>query len=227
MKCIKYFSILFILFFCVGCASSFQRGVMEENIFFSSSQPKIKIKIDSSFEYLGKMKKMDVIEVHSYTNTFKTTEAFIFGNIGDDNTFKNGVVINFISLGDRDTEFITDGFSWIKYQLESKTIKINKKTYQKSIFPAPFFFRNEIRNIIFDKEYVIPNSFLMQGLSRNVSLNNNMIMQIYYMDEISSFNKEKNYELSEWIDINKLREDQQKRLNEFMTTCQKNIQFLE
>ncbi len=52
-------------------------------------------------------------------------------------------------------------------------------------------------------------------------------MQIYYMDEISSFNKEKNYELSEWIDINKLREDQQKRLNEFMTTCQKNIQFLE
>ena len=52
-------------------------------------------------------------------------------------------------------------------------------------------------------------------------------MEIYYMEEVSGFNKEKKYECLEWKEMKKLKEDQQKRLDEFMTACQKNIQFLE
>jgi len=54
-----------------------------------------------------------------------------------------------------------------------------------------------------------------------------VLMHIFYMEEISSFNKEKEYSMSEWIETNKLREDQQKRLDEFKTAFKKNVLFLE
>jgi hypothetical protein len=223
----KYFLFLFILLFSTGCAN-IERNVSDENVFFSTDIPKIKIKIDSSLKYIGKMKKTDSEGLDMADNFFEKHEAFIFGNIGDDNTFKKGVIIQFNSLTTMYVSYSTDYFSGIKYILKpTKSIKINNKNYQQCIFPARFYFQNEIRDIIFDQGYVIPNWFLMRGFSRNVSSKNNVVMLIYYMEEISSFNKENEYSISDWKEINKLREDQQKRLDEFMTECQKNVRFLE
>jgi hypothetical protein len=226
MERMKYFLLLFILFLSAGCAG-IERNVSEENIFFSTLSPKIKIKIDSSFKYIGKIKKIDLKDFDSYSY-YERNEAFIFGNIGDDNTLKKGVIINFISEDEMRLFFNTDVFSWVNSKLEPiEIIKINGKNYQQCIFQAPFFFRNEIRDVIYDKGYVIPNWFLIKGLSKTVSTRNDVLMHIFYMEEISSFNKEKEYSISEWMEINNLREDQQKRLDEFKTECQKNVRFLE
>ncbi len=225
MERVNYFLLLFILLLSAGCAG-IERNVSEENIFISSKIPKIKIKIDSSFKYLGKMKKMEEVKYQLPDRTGQQRlEAFIFGNIGDDNTYDKGVIITFSSL--EYGRYVLDLFEWVKYKLESKIIKINNKRYQQCIFLHLFFFQNEISNIIYDKGYVIPNCFLIQGLSRNVSPTNNEVMVIYYMEEVSSFNKEKKYECLEWKEMKKIKEDQQKRLDEFKTECQKNVRFLE
>ncbi len=226
----KYFLLLFILLLITGCAGldKIERNVSEENIFFSTISPKIKIKIDPSFKYIGKMKTADRNEIPGGPYYFERHEAFIFGNIGDDNTFKKGLIIRLSSLDTIYIYYYDDLFEWVEYKLEpTKTIKINKKNYQQCIFPLSFFFRNEMRDVIYDKGYVIPNWFLIQGLSKVVSTKKDVMMYIYYMEEVSSFNKEKEYSISEWMDINNLREDQQKRLDEFKTSCQKNVRFLE
>ncbi len=96
----KYFLLLFILLLITGCAGldKIERNVSEENIFFSTISPKIKIKIDPSFKYIGKMNTVERNVVPNGPSFFERHEAFIFGNIGDDNTYKKGVIINFVSV---------------------------------------------------------------------------------------------------------------------------------
>lgn len=140
MKCMKHL-LFFILFLSAGCAGfqEAERSVNDENIFFSTRAPKVKIKIDPSLRYIGKIKKTDVIDFESYDTGYETHEVFIFGDIGGYNTYKKGTIIILSHLDKHGSYYTTDYFSGVKYKLAHKTVKINKKNYQQCVFPAPFF----------------------------------------------------------------------------------------
>ena len=158
---------------------------------------------------------------------FETTEIHIYGEKGANNMLSKGltIIIKRLNRG----AYFADKFGWIPndYKLESEIKKINGKNYHQCIFASSFFFETRVRDIVYDNGYVIPSCLLLKGLARDFSAEGDSVMFIYYFEDISNFGTPRKYYCSEWIGINKLKEDQQKRLDAFKTASQTNIKFSE
>jgi hypothetical protein len=201
-----------------------ERTVLQDNVFYSSTSPKIKIKIHSDFKYIGKVEKLKWSEsVEKTATTHFEGESYLFGHIEDDKILK-GVVIRIFTLGETHWHWSADLFSWVKDNLDSGDMKIEGKRYQRIVSVSRLFSKDEA-DFISDKGYIIPSCFLVKGLGRIVSADGRTKMYIFYIEDIRHIHGIK-YSCRDWINKNMLTNEQEEFLKEFIDRSEKNIQIL-
>jgi hypothetical protein len=214
------------LIFTFGCAGlKPERSVLQNNIFYSSASPKVRMKIHSDFKYIGKAEKHGQAEdADTKGTTFVENESYLFGHI-EDNRMLKGVLIKISTIREAHWSWLPDLFPKVKNKLESSVMKIQGKSYQHIVAAFTRVFSKYEEDFIIDKGYIIPNLFLMKGLGRLVGADNKTKIYIFYAEDISRI-KDKEYSYGNWRNRYMLTNEQQEFMKGFIDRSEKNIQIL-
>jgi hypothetical protein len=202
-----------------------ERGV-RNNVFYSSSNPKINIKINPDFKYLGKVEKNNYVYYKDFPvggGSFFKSEEYVFGYINDNNTLTQGVWIIIKTLNEG--YWLPDLYSSWKFKLDSGFVKVHGKTYQYSIQAFERVFEKEVKKMIIDNGYRILNCYLVKGISSLIGVDDKTMINIFYIEDIN-YNQDSRYQCTDyWKNVNMLTDEQRIHLNEFRKRSEINIQI--
>jgi len=207
------------MFSCAGMET--KRGV-QDNIFYSSSNPKINIKINPDFTYTGseiqdqcvydrtkdenpivKRGKLHWAGSTPLHNVFARKESHKFYN----SELKRRIKIDISTITTQEHFWLSDRlFDQVKNKLASGVVSINGKKYQYCVF-------TDMSSL--------GNCWLVKSLGRIVSAKSDSKMNIIYEE-----NLEGKYTCSDWEKAYLLNNDQKVFLNEFIESGEKDIQIL-
>lgn len=189
------------LLIAYGCAGSNTiRTVEDENVFYSSYNPKIRIKINPEYTFI---KKTDVGDTGFGTGLGEKSanikvNKFLFL---DRNSGKNrGVEIILKELVSPRWFFKPVIFK-IKNPFDSGKVKIHGKNYQHCTYAVKR-----------QNDYM-----LIRGIGRLVGANKNAMIVVYYFEPVGG----------DWSNRDLLTTNQKTLINQFAEDSQKDIQFLE
>jgi hypothetical protein len=208
--------LLFVLFsfLFIGCAGQKVKRVVQDNIFYSSNEPEISIKVDPNFKYLGKTEESKYGEFENLQGNPGPQHKrafYIFGEIGDNNTLKKaiGIDINSIDKG----YFLPDLFDNVKYKLDSGTVKIGGEIYEYFITPRPSL-PKIVRKAMKDKGYVLSNCYMYKVIGTIFGPEEQDLLKIYYAEDVYHING-LNYRCKDWRNKELLEDDQKTLLKKF------------
>jgi hypothetical protein len=184
-----------------GCAGSERvRTVQDDNIFYSSSTPKIRIKINSDFKLDKETDNLDTGFSTGYgekSSTQKITKFLLIDRVSGK---RRGVEIVIVELTSPGWSFNPKIFK-PKNQFDSGKIKIQGNNYQYCTYA--------VRK---------PNNYLLvKGMGRIVGAKGNAMILIYYLEQATG----------DWSNKARLITEQIKQLNEFIEDSKRDIQILE
>ncbi len=223
----KYMNLFYSMIACFmltfGCVKA-ERKVLDKNIFYSSKNPLLNIKVDPELKFIG---KANANIYRDYTTspggTFHKNEAYIFGRIHN-NTLQSAVIISFSTM--RQGHYLPDVFSKIKNKIDSGSLKINNKRFHFCIYASssPLVSYQEI--FLDDKGYVIPNCFLVKAYCRRTSIrnDNDTRVTIKYLEDIFHGT---GYRCRDWKNVNAFEKEQSKFLTQFVKRSEQSMQILE
>jgi hypothetical protein len=219
---VLYFFIAVCFAFTFGCAGMTpERGVRQDNTFYSSAFPKLEVNIHPDFEYIGKAEekehKKDVQQRGTHASD---RESYLFGYI-EDAKIKKGVVVRIQTLVATRAYWLPDIFGRVKNKLDSGTVKIQGRTYQYMVVASSRMGRKYERDFITNKGYIIPNAFLVKVLGKINGSKDEILIHIDYFEDISD-----KYSRRDWIDKDTLTTEQQSFLEAFNVRSEENIQIL-
>ena len=200
LMAIRYFFIA-SFFIILGCGGSkIERTVLDDNIFYSSNRPKIRIKINSDFRFEeGKAEKdfgSSDLSGERTTNV-KINKYFFKDRISG----KPREVIITIQELTTPTWYFQPNIFNAENEFDSGKIKIQGKTYQYCIFAV-----------------ARPNNdLLVRAIGRISGTDNNCMIKIVYLEQVTG----------DWSNIDLLTADQQRKLNEFSEDSKRDIQIIE
>lgn len=192
--------IIVCILWTFGCAGERVRTVQDDNIFYSSSTPKIRIKINPDFKLDKETDNQDAGFSTGYgekTSNRKTTKFLFIDRVSGK---RRGVEIVI-------TELLAHGWSFSanifksENPFDSGRIKIQGCNYQYCTFA--------VRQ---PKNYL-----LVKGIGRIVGGNSNAMIVIYYFEQSTG----------DWSNKSTLTPENKKQLNEFVEASNRDIQILE
>jgi len=127
MRCLLKLAIIICCTILIPSCASFQitRTVSENNIFFSSAQPELRIKVNKSFTYRGNKENAFTERCYDDRSAHLERETFIFENRMDDRF----LCIDISRLTDPKTFFLKD-FIGMSPPLDSGTVDFKDGTYR-------------------------------------------------------------------------------------------------
>ena len=192
--------LFFVLTICACSGTEVKRSVMDDNIFFSSSKPKISIKIDPSFKMAKEDEKstlgFDTRGGEKASNV--KIEQYIFSGKGSNKA--KAVMIEFQELTSPKWKFNPTLFK-APNVYDSGSLKIHGKSYQYMVFA--FFHKSGAYNIV-------------RGYGRRVGSEDNAMIRIYYLERVAG----------DWSNLKMLNPQQQRYLNDFIEASKKDIEIL-
>lgn len=206
-----------------GCVKV-ERKVLDNNIFYSSKNPLLNIKVNPELEFIG---KADAKIYRDYTTspggTFHKNEAYIFGRIHE-HTLQSAVIISFTTM--RKGYYLPDVFSKIKNKIDSGSLKINKKRFHFCVYASSSPLVSYQETFLDDKGYVIPNCFLVKAYNRRTSIRNedDTLVTISYLEDIFY---RTGYRCKDWKNVNAFAKEQSEFLTEFVKRSEQSMQILE
>jgi hypothetical protein len=190
----------FVLAICACAGTDVQRSMVDDNIFFSSSKPKIRIKIDSAFKLIK-----DNINTASGFDTRGTdrssnvkVEQYYF--LGSAPKMNKSIMIEFKELTSPRWQFDSTLFK-ADNVYDSGSINIHGKSYQYMVFAFPD--QGDTYNIV-------------RGYGRRVGANSNAIICVYYLERVAG----------DWRNLKRLSSEQQTHLDKFIEDSKKDIEIL-
>lgn len=166
------------LFFS-GCAAFKIERKVVGNTFYSSF-PQLNIEVHSEFEYLGNFTKDVVAEAATGNTTLQTNWEYYVFAVSQQHKVQKALIVNIIKI---ETYFISDLFRNTKDKLDSGICKLGGKHYQHCTTLAYNLVRNEARDYLADRGYVLPCG-LMQGFARTYGPRRNTGILILYFEGI-------------------------------------------
>jgi hypothetical protein len=185
----------------LGCAGTkVERTVQDDNIFYSSNRPKIRIKINPDFRFQEEKDEKDFgsNELSGERTTNVKINKFFFQNRISG---KSRMVIITIQELTTPTWYFQPKIFDVENEFDSGKIKIQGKTYQYCIFAV-----------------ARPNNdLLVRAIGRISGTDNNCMIKIVYLEQVTG----------DWSNIDLLTADQQRKLNEFTEDSKRDIQIIE
>jgi len=223
---IRFFYIFLCLLFVFSCATLAVKRDVQNNVFYSSYNPKTKIDINSDIPFINKYEyDSGVIQFMSGEGggTNYKSEIYMFAQVGDGNIINKAVCIEIHKL--------TSGF-WthdllvkIQNRLDSGVIKYHGEAYQYAIFVSSNLLGNKLRRDV-SKEGVIASSCYLSRKLGRIADRDDTLIYVTYAEDIF-YNKSINkYKCSEWQKAITLTLDQKLFLAEFIHRCEKAVKIL-
>jgi hypothetical protein len=197
----KLILLIIAIGFLFGCAGLERiRTVQDDNIFYSSSTPKIRIKINPDFKFENETDSHERgygFDSGERSSNIKVDKFLFIERVSGKH---RGVEIKIQELLTRNWFFTPDIFK-PKNQFYAGKLKIQGNTYQYCTFAV------KSSN----------NYLLINGIGRLIGGNNNAMIIIYYLEQATG----------DWSNFNMLTSEQKKQLDEFIEDSEKDIQILE
>jgi hypothetical protein len=184
-----------------GCGGSrIERTVQDDNIFYSSNRPKIRIKINPDFKFEEEKDERDFgsSELSGESTTNVKINKFFF----KDRISKKPRAVS-ITIQELTTPrwFFRPQIFNVENELDSGKVNIKGKTYQYCIFSI-----------------ARPNNdLLIKAIGKISGFDNNCKIIVEYIEQVTG----------DWSNIDLLTADQQRQLNEFVEDSKRDIQILE
>lgn len=210
------------LVWCAGCAGLGIERRVQDNIFYSSHYPKIKIRIHPDFRYMGTYKKTSIGGNLPQGSTLESN-FYLFGEVGDNNIVQKGVEIVFHKLSSG--IWLPDLFSGWKLKFDVRSVRIRDQVYQHAVTATKNPFGKKDKKIIYDKGYIISNCYLMRGLARVVTRSEDTYMVICYIEDLA-YNTDIKYGCDKWRSAAMHTDEQKRFLQGFLERSEKSIQIL-
>jgi hypothetical protein len=191
---------LFILTICACAATEVKRSMMDDNVFFSSSKPAIRIKLDPLFKLAKEDEKSTSgFDTHGSMKTSNVkVEQYIFSGSGSKKD--KAVMIEFQELVSPRWEFNPTLFK-ADNVFDSGSIKIHGKSYQYMVYA--FLYKNGYYNIV-------------RGYGKRAGAGNNAVIRIYYLEQVTG----------DWSNLKMLSSEQQTHLRIFLEAAEKDVEIL-
>jgi hypothetical protein len=211
---------------CAGPAEKIERSVTN-NVFYSSSNPRTRIKIDPGFKYLGEAlgtgtpRQGDTVALKG--PTIKNS-SYVFATVSSDQVLDKVVLISIskISTGYQ----LHDLFNWMQNRLESKPLEIQGEIYQCSIQPFSAVFNPNEKQLISDQGYKEARCYLVKGLCKRLTTENQPKLFVYYLEDISR-KFDPIYPCENWKNLSAYTIVQKEYLKEFIQRSDRFIEILE
>jgi hypothetical protein len=175
--------LLICLFINLGCSILNIERKVENNVFYSSSQPKIWVRVNPDIDFLGFAS--DLVTTQNIEGTkyhTQTLDNYIFVKRGPGNTIKQGVIIAFVSLGGGG-RLLPDIFSYIDKKLISDIVKINSQNYQH-VVALRFGLNKYLEDFLIDKGFILTDCLMIEAVARREGINDNSLIDIMYFEYI-------------------------------------------
>ena len=230
MKILKTnFLLLAVLIVINGaCVPKETKRDVQSNVFSSSNNPTITIKIDPNIEYIGVSSTAEEKQSVERTSSQKIkNDMYIFGQVDKDNRVKKMVIIGFRTLTERGRgTWLPDMHSDMTYKLySSRSTKINGKYYQISV-KAFTQIDKDLSLFCQERGITLSNRYLVKITSRIVSNDSTVAMHILYAEDIFFDKDVGKYEITEWQSSKTLSDEQKTFLNKFLERSEDSFQVL-
>jgi hypothetical protein len=208
--------------FIISCTAIKVERKVQDNIFYSSANPKIKIEINPDFKYIGDIERTYYKKYKTQLGGTKVDKViYLFGIIDNNKILERGIVIKITTI--RQGSWLPDLFENKKYKVDSGFVNISKERYQYAVFFSTA--RWDVESYLFDKGVKIPNCSIVKSIAWIVGIDKKTNIKIDYIEDIS-FNRDRGYSCKEWREVNQLSDDQKVYLKQFLDRSEKNITIL-
>lgn len=183
MKCKALFLLLIMaVVFSPGCSTTSlttERTVSEENVFVSTANPKLDLRISQDFGYSGKTEESERIQ--EYTTTVKH-ESYLFGEI-ENNIYTKGASVRIASLPSK-LRWHGQVFPFDRsVTVDSGSTKMSGSTYQYIVMAPATVFNDQETELIDDKGYRSTSCYLLKVWARGST---HVRVYINYFERLSS-----------------------------------------
>jgi hypothetical protein len=169
---------LLIFVLLPGCASLQAKREVVDNTFYSSSNPKIQIKISPEYKYLGEVRDTGSRQAVSSTRMLThRAKWYVFVN---SDTHKAKRMLS-IRIERTETQYISDLFSYVKSYYERGTCELGGQSFQYCsllIYPG---MDGAVTRFVTDQGYVVPKCVLTKSFKKVYGAKGNILVDISYM----------------------------------------------
>lgn len=220
-----YLIILAVFIGSYGCSGLKIKRSVQDNIFYSSATPKIKIRISPEYQYIGSTES----SYHSAGEGLSIdTVLYTFVRV-EDNTVKKGIIIriNTLHSGIWLSRGKGDLVKWMKNKLETGDVMINGKVYDYGVQAFSRVFDKNTTNLITSKGYSISRCYMLKSLSRVTShYREGAKIDIWYLEDASQFQGIR-YSWKDWKSIDLLSISQKEFLKKYAERSLKDFQIMQ
>jgi hypothetical protein len=212
---------LLIFVLLSGCASLQAKREVIDNTFYSSSNPKIQIKVSPEFKYIGETKDTGDRQAASSTRML-THRAKWYLFVDSDASRVNRAVS--IRVERTETYYISDLFSQVKSSYEKGTCELGGQNFQycsRLFYPG---MSGPVTRFVSDQGYVIPKCVLFKSYKKVYGAKGNILVDITYLEDPAASNL--SYDCKAWKPDYPLLEDQKEYREQFNANCDKSFEVL-
>lgn len=180
---IRHCLLPFLIVFA-GCAGMKpERYVLEDNVFVSSASPKISVRVNPVFKYLGKADDNKYAEYKDtgIGGTIVSHESHLFGLV-EGGKIRKGVLFRISKT--LEGYMLPDLFEAVKNKLESGVTAVRGKNYQHVTCATARVFNEYEDRFILDNGYIISNCYLAKVLGRRIGPDHMTAFFILYFEDM-------------------------------------------
>lgn len=226
-KRMQYLSVVLCFIFMSGCSGLKIERNVSNNVFYSSANPSVRIKISPEFRYVGtaEERKHNAYSDGTVGGVTVDCTSYIFVQKDRYNYLKKAISIRFYST-QGSGYWQSDIFSWLKNMIDSGIMNIHGENYQFSVIADPHPFTITELTTINSNGCIVPNCLLAKGFGRRVSTDNKTKMIILYAED-AQFKGSNNYGYRQWLNVEAFTDEQREFLREFMVRSEGNIKIVD
>ena len=211
---------LLIFVLLSGCASLQVKREVIDNTFYSSSNPKIQIKVSPEFKYIGETKDTAARQaVGSTTMLEHRTKWYVFVD-SEGSRVKRVVAIMIERV---DTSYISDIYRLIENYYQKGTCKLGGRKFQYCSFLFYPSMSHALTKFITDEGYVLAPCVLHKSFGKVYGAKGNILVTIEYQEEIPNLN----LDCTAWKPDLSLLEIQRAYLEQFNKNCESSFTVLQ
>jgi hypothetical protein len=205
---------LIVVLLCLvlaGCvAPATHRGIIDNQIFYSTGIPKIKVALTDKPDRVFSHKDRVFKKFENRNETFiEDRETFVFLYL-DEDLIKNAVVIKYLKMNKG--YYFPEIFSFYKTPFDSGKKLVDGRMFMSvsGLLTSNAMINDSVEDQIEQAGIGLPNYFLVRTLGRRIGVGKNSIIYISYLENLNLTGDAEFFD-SDWADIT-LFNDKQKRI---------------
>ena len=210
---------LLIFVLLSGCASLQAKREVIDNTLYSSSNPKIQVKVSPEFKYLGEIKDTGDRQADSSTRMLTHRAKWYVFVVSDASKVNRAVSIR---IERTETYYVSDLFSYVKSSYERGTCELGGRNFQycsRLIYPG---MNSSVTRFVSDQGYVLPRSVLSKSYKKVYGAKGNILVDITYLEvpPISG------YVCNSWAPNSTLTHSQREYIEQFKRNSETSFKIL-